>query len=162
MGVDSGACHTAAHYWLRLSVQSPSVSRQCQTSVVLTRATPWRRTPKGPQHRLQTANQGVQYIKGVYGLPNDHQLPATVMFKIPRSLKIQAARPQGVDSRPHGVDSRPQGWILTCSWLECVTRVPSACVTTSPKRNPAASAGDPGTTCAGGGCDSKAYIDLCS
>eukprot|EP00976_Prorocentrum_cordatum_P086195 1186406-Prorocentrum_minimum.AAC.4 len=25
--------------------------------------------PKGPQHRLQTANQGVQYKKGVHGLP---------------------------------------------------------------------------------------------
>eukprot|EP00959_Pyramimonas_sp_CCMP1952_P133048 2781548-Pyramimonas_sp.AAC.2 len=25
-------------------------------------------TTQGPQHRLQTANQGVQYIKGVHGV----------------------------------------------------------------------------------------------
>eukprot|EP00959_Pyramimonas_sp_CCMP1952_P040363 844127-Pyramimonas_sp.AAC.2 len=40
--------------------------------------------PKGPQHRLQTANQGVQYIKGVHGLPNDYRLPTTATLKIPR------------------------------------------------------------------------------
>eukprot|EP00959_Pyramimonas_sp_CCMP1952_P203378 4253089-Pyramimonas_sp.AAC.1 len=28
------------------------------------------KTPKGPRHRLQTANQGLQYIKGVHGLPH--------------------------------------------------------------------------------------------
>eukprot|EP00959_Pyramimonas_sp_CCMP1952_P420058 8798609-Pyramimonas_sp.AAC.1 len=35
------------------------------------------RTPKGPQHRLQTANQGVQCIKGVHSLPSDYRLPTT-------------------------------------------------------------------------------------
>eukprot|EP00959_Pyramimonas_sp_CCMP1952_P392839 8231538-Pyramimonas_sp.AAC.1 len=43
------------------------------------------KTPEGPQHRPQTANQGVQYIKGVHGLPSDHRLQTTAMFKIPRS-----------------------------------------------------------------------------
>eukprot|EP00959_Pyramimonas_sp_CCMP1952_P128104 2679156-Pyramimonas_sp.AAC.2 len=43
------------------------------------------KTPKGPHHQLRTANQGVQYTKGVHGLPNDRRLPTTVMFKIPKS-----------------------------------------------------------------------------
>eukprot|EP00976_Prorocentrum_cordatum_P070543 1179967-Prorocentrum_minimum.AAC.7 len=34
----------------------------------------------GPQHRLQTANKGVQCVEGVHGLPNDHRLPTTVML----------------------------------------------------------------------------------
>eukprot|EP00976_Prorocentrum_cordatum_P024853 505717-Prorocentrum_minimum.AAC.3 len=36
---------------------------------------------RGPQHRLQTTNQRVQYVKGVHSLPHDHRLPATVMFR---------------------------------------------------------------------------------
>eukprot|EP00976_Prorocentrum_cordatum_P088541 1187350-Prorocentrum_minimum.AAC.1 len=39
----------------------------------------------GPQHRLQTANQGVQYVKGVHGLPDDNQLPMIVTFNISTS-----------------------------------------------------------------------------
>eukprot|EP00976_Prorocentrum_cordatum_P064839 1177652-Prorocentrum_minimum.AAC.3 len=44
------------------------------------------RTPKGPQHRLQTTNQGVQYMKGGTSFASLHQLPTTVMFQIPRSF----------------------------------------------------------------------------
>eukprot|EP00976_Prorocentrum_cordatum_P111191 1195326-Prorocentrum_minimum.AAC.6 len=40
-----------------------------------------RETPKGPRHRLQTANQGVQYVKRVHGLPSYRRLPTTVMLK---------------------------------------------------------------------------------
>eukprot|EP00959_Pyramimonas_sp_CCMP1952_P289019 6044571-Pyramimonas_sp.AAC.1 len=50
------------------------------------------KTPKGPRHRLQAASRGVQYVKGVHGLPNDHQLPTTAIFKIPRSFHSRASR----------------------------------------------------------------------
>eukprot|EP00976_Prorocentrum_cordatum_P035270 716622-Prorocentrum_minimum.AAC.1 len=56
--------------------------------------------PKGPQHRLQTGNKGVQYVKGVHGLPNDHRLPTTVTFKIPRRFHSPVS--QAGAHRGHG------------------------------------------------------------
>eukprot|EP00976_Prorocentrum_cordatum_P008789 175233-Prorocentrum_minimum.AAC.2 len=47
---------------------------------------------RGPQHRLQIANQGVQYVKEVHGLSSDHRLPTTAMFKTPRTrLRVSQA-----------------------------------------------------------------------
>eukprot|EP00959_Pyramimonas_sp_CCMP1952_P243941 5099238-Pyramimonas_sp.AAC.1 len=35
----------------------------------------WLQVKTDTQHRLQTANRGAQYVKGVHGTPKDHQLP---------------------------------------------------------------------------------------
>eukprot|EP00959_Pyramimonas_sp_CCMP1952_P121959 2549477-Pyramimonas_sp.AAC.1 len=71
---------------------------------------------EGPQHRLQTANQGVQYIKGVAWFAALHRVLTTAMFKIPGSFLScvssgvwYPALLTGCASSP-GVDCRPAMW----------------------------------------------------